>query len=272
MIDPATVSVALRAAGEARKALDGAALRARLEGFQRSLDDIGLHLSSTVVAEVRAGFRHLETAATAVEGDFRRDELNQARSAFARLAERPDTDPVLDAHAELSAAHVAALGHFGNYHYFLLRDQVEQGLREAYRCTERFPALGVRMFPAELFSRDYRAEIPSVATRYEWNREYEAAMAHHKQERRRYGLDMAWRVPAAAGAVVAFLAAGAVSPPLAPRGLVVAGQLLSRAEAPPSAPDKRAYLERAAEVERRLAPVVVEAAQRRAAVERQLIA
>lgn len=49
-----------------------------------------------------------------------------------------------------------ALGHLGNYHYFIPRGQHREALREAYSCTEKFPALGVQVLPEDLFSKPYR--------------------------------------------------------------------------------------------------------------------
>jgi hypothetical protein len=135
-MEPTTLSIALKAVTEVRKTLDAAALRARLENLERQVNDIGRHLSDVVMADVRAGFRHLETAATSSAADFKLDELNHARGIFARLAERSSQDGVVDRFGQISAEHVVALSHFGNYHYFLLRDQQEHALLEAYRCIE----------------------------------------------------------------------------------------------------------------------------------------
>ena len=269
-MEPTTLSIALKALSQAGKAKDARAVRARLDRLEQQLDLLGRHLADEIVTEVRAGFGNLETAASVADPALRRDELMQARTRFARLAEHAGDDLLLDSYGRMTADHVAALGHYGNYHYFLLWDQPEHALRQAYLCTERFPVLGIRLFPPELFERDHRPDVAGVATRREWELAYRAAKDEHAKERRRWGLEMAWRVPAAAGAVLGFLAAGAVSPPLAPRGIAVAGQILGRSPELPSAPAREVYLERAAGVERRLAPVVAEAARRRRELERRL--
>jgi hypothetical protein len=273
-MEPTSLGIALKAVAEVRKTLDAAALRARLENLERQVTDIGRHLSDVVIADLRAGFRHLETAATASDGAFRRDELNHARGLFARLAERSSQDPLVDRFGQISAEQVVALSHFGNYHYFLLRDQREHALLEAYRCAERFPALGVRLLPAALFSRDFRGDVPSIATRDEFQAVYNNDLASHRQERRRYGLEMAWRLPAAAGYVLGGLAASAVNPSMAARGMQAAVGILATSERgllpQSSAPDIDYYRAAAAQVEQRLAPVADEARQRRLLLEERL--
>ena len=157
---------------------------------------------------------------------------------------------------------------------FLLRDQPEQALLSAYRCTEQFPALGVRLFPVELFSQDYRREVPGPQeTRGPLMADYRYQRSRYQDTRRRYRLDLAWRVPAAAGYVIAGLAAATVSPPMAARGVQGAMGLLattSEGILPPTPPDKRVFLKRAAEVEELLRPVRDEARERRVAVQRYL--
>jgi adenosyl cobinamide kinase/adenosyl cobinamide phosphate guanylyltransferase len=134
--------------------------------------------------------------------------------------------------------------------------------------------LGVRLFPVALFSRDFRGDVPSIATRHEFEVDYNDRLASHRQERRRYGLEMAWRLPAAAGYVLGGLAASAVTPSMAARGMQAAVGILATSErglVPQSkAPDNAYYRAAAAEVEQRLAPVAAEARERRLTVERRL--
>lgn len=155
-MDPYTIGIAIKAVQALKKSLDAAALQERVEAIDETVGAIGQHLADGVVAEVHAGFTHLEAAMTIAEPSVREDELRFARQIFNRLAQRSGNDQLLDDYTVMGAAHVAAMGHLGNYHYFLLRDQPEQALLSAYRCTEQFPALGVWLFPVELFSRDYR--------------------------------------------------------------------------------------------------------------------
>src|SRR5262249_34043982 len=159
-MDPYTIGIAIKAVQALKKSLDAAALQERVEAIDEAVGAIGRHLTDGVVADVHAGFTHLEAAMTIAEPSVREDELRFARQIFNRLAQRSGNDQLLDDYTVMGAQHVAAMGHLGNYHYFLLRDQPEQALLSAYRCTEQFPALGVWLFPVELFSRDYRREVP----------------------------------------------------------------------------------------------------------------
>ena len=273
-MDPHTIGIAIKAVQALKKSLDAAALQERVEAIDEAVGAIGRHLANGVAADVHAGFTHLEAAMTIAEPSIREDELRFARLTFNRLAQRSGNDQLLDDYTVMGAQHVAAMGHLGNYHYFLLRDQPEQALLSAYRCTEQFPALGVWLFPVELFSRDYRREVPGPhETRGPLLSAYRHQRAQYQDTRRRYRLDMAWRVPAAAGYIIAGLAAATVSPSMAARGVQGAMGLLattSEGILPPRSPDKQWFLERAAEVEKLLRPVRDEARERRVAVQRYL--
>jgi hypothetical protein len=267
-MDPYTIGIAIKAVQALKKSLDAAALREQVEAIDAAVGDIGRHLAAGVVADVRAGFTHLEAAMTIAETSVREDEMRFARVTFNRLAQGSGNDQLLDDYTVMGAAHVAAMGHLGNYHYFLLRDQPEQALLSAYRCTEQFPALGVWLFPVELFSRDYRHLVSGRALA-----DYRHQRARYQDTGRRYRLDMAWRVPAAAGYIIAGLAAATVSPPMATRGVQGAMGLLATTKEgilPPRPPDKRVFLKRAAEEEELLWPVRDEARERRVAVQRHL--
>jgi hypothetical protein len=271
-MESVSISVALKVVSEAKKALDTAALRAKVDVIDRAVDSIGRHLEDSVVAEVNAAFSHLEASVTVSDTSLSKDELGFARVSFNRLAEHSDGDSLLGTHSSLPAAHVSALGHLGNYYYFLLCDQPDHALVAAYRCVERFPAFGVSVLPVELFSRDYRDELPST-TPEQIRMEYRSALASHTEERRRYSLEMGWRVPAAAGAFILGLAGSAMSPSLAARGAQWATGILATSEQgllPPAAPSKEFYLALAEAAQKRLAPVAVEAHERRLMVERRL--
>ena len=272
-MDPYTIGIAIKAVQALKKSLDAAVLQERVEAIDEAVGAIGRHLTDGVVADVHAGFTHLEAAMTIAEPSVREDELRFARQIFNRLAQRSGNDQLLDDYTVMGAQHVAAMGHLGNYHYFLLRDQPEQALLSAYRCTEQFPALGVWLFPVELFSRDYRREVPGPHETRDPLAGCRHQRARYQDTRRRYRLDMAWRVPAAAGYIIAGLAAATVSPPMAARGVQGAMGLLATTNEgilPPTPPDKQVFLERAAEVEELLRPVRDEARERRVAVQRHL--
>lgn len=273
-MDPYSISIAIKALQALKKSLDAAALKERVEAIDGAVSAIGRHLADGIAADVRAGFDHLEAAMTIAEPSAREDELRFARLTFNRLAQRSGNDQLLDDNTVMGARHVAAMGHLGNYHYFLLRDQPEQALLSVYRCTEQFPDLGIRLFPVELFSQDYLRNIPGLReTRDQPMAEYRYQRSLYQDTRRRYRLDLAWRVPAAAGYVIAGLAAATVSPPMAARGVQGAIGLLATTNegiVPPTAPDKRVFLERAAKVEELLRPVREEARERRVAVQRYI--
>lgn len=267
-MDPATMTMLLRAAADAKRTIDAVTLRRTVESIRTAVDSIGMQLAEAVLVEVRSGFDHLAVAVeVANDDDLRRDELRLAREYFGRLANRPGGGMVVGISGALSGDQVAALGHLGNYHYFLIQGQERQALIAAYLCTERFPALGVQLYPPQLFSRDYRAAVARSDAREEsLRREHDIRSSRW----RRYRLDMAWRVPAAGGALIAGLLGAAVSPPLAGHGVQWAHGILAGAEEgvlPPPRPSDRGLRAHAVDVERLLAPVRAEARERRAAIE-----
>jgi hypothetical protein len=267
-MDPATMATVLKAAADAKRALDTAALRREVQHIKTAVDAIGMQLDENVLIQVRSGFSHLSAAVETADEDLRRDELGHARKYFARLANRSGGGTVTGTSGSLSGDEVCALGYLGNFHYFLIRGEPRQALIAAYHCTERFPAIGIQLFPPQLFSGDYREAVRrSDARGEELTWVYQQARA----KRRGYGLDMAWRVPAAAGAVLAGLAGATVSPPLAGHGVQWAMGIMAGKDdglLPPPRPNGQALREHAAEVKRLLARTSSEARERRLSLER----
>jgi hypothetical protein len=95
------------------------------------------------------------------------------------------------------------------------------------------------------------------------------AQVGHREVRRRYRMDMAWRIPAAAGYVVLGLAGSVANPSMAARGAQGAMSLLAASKEgllPPRV-DTQAYLDEIQKSEALLAPVTREAALRRRQLE-----
>jgi hypothetical protein len=130
----------------------------------------------------------------------------------------------------------------------------------------------VTVLPVGLFSRDWRPLVPRE-TPDGLRTAFRTAVAEHAKERRAYRLDMAWRVPAAAGALLAGFAGAAVSPPMAARGAQWAMGILATNEhglLPSRGPSEQAFLERAREAQKLLDPITSEARARREAVQARL--
>jgi hypothetical protein len=161
--------------------LDGRALDAQFDLIERALDNFGELLPEDVLSDFRLGFSYLAEAMRVSGGPLPSEpHLRLARDAFSRLAEHPA--PALPSAPLLmppTASEAQALGHLGNYHYFILRGQHREALLEAYSCTEKFPALGVQILPEDLFSKPYRfllqhAVSPGKPARQEYLRYYGA--------------------------------------------------------------------------------------------------
>jgi len=221
--------MAFSALGAAKRAYDDKKLREQISRIEATVEALGERINEVLLIDVRAAYGHLEAASMAANDSLRRDELMLARGVFARLVEHPVT--AREEESGLTSGQVVAIAHAGSYSYFLMNDEVRLALIEAYRCTERFPALGVQLFPAEIFSRDYSAVGRSMVTRRAARDRVRAAhqvtLQKHKESKAEYYKEMAWKVPAAGAVFLGFLAAGVVAPSLAGQAPMRAAGILA---------------------------------------------
>ncbi|GLI03370.1 hypothetical protein Pa4123_86480 [Phytohabitans aurantiacus] len=211
--------MALNALGAMKRAYDTKQLRDQIARIESTVQALGARIDQILDISVMAAFEHLATADRATNDDFRRQELNLARGKFVEMTKRPTESMAHPGEQDLSAQQVTAIGHAGNFSYFMMNGEVSLALLEAYRCTERFPALGVQLFPKAVFSRDYsatgRAMVARRASRDRVRANHEASLKAHQADRGAYYRELAWKVPAAGAVFLGFLAAGMVAPPLA---------------------------------------------------------
>jgi hypothetical protein len=229
-VDP-TVTIALKVVGALKSQYDAKKLRDQIDAIESTVTALALRIEDVLSVDVKAAFRHLETASRATTDEIRRSEMTLARASFVRMTGRPTDSLARPGKGELKAEEVAAIGHAGNYSYFLLNDEPRLALIEAYSCTERFPALGVQLFPVDIFSQDYRAAGRAMVER-EANRDsrrssHQVALAAHQANRSQYIREMAWKVPVAGAVFLGFLAMGAVSPSLAGQAPMRAAGILA---------------------------------------------
>jgi hypothetical protein len=258
-------------------ALDAAELKRRLRNIEDTVESLGQYVEEVLLIDLRAAYKHLETAQRAANEELRRSELASARASFVRLAEHPSASVAVSGARTISNEQRAAFGHLGSFYYLLLLDDPRQALMEAYSCAERFPLLGIDHFPAAIFSGDYGARIEAIRRHAIREQELASAayvqeMTGYRQERRGYAKEMAWKVPLAAGAFLAGLAGAVVSPSMAARGAQAAGGILagtgSRSVVPPTRPRLATVNIEEPETKALMEQVRTEAAQRRAALER----
>ena len=228
-----------------KRTLDTAKLKRQVDQIEANVALLGTKLDQALLIDLKTAYDHLAASQQAANDDLRRAELNNARASFARLTHRPRTGPVATGSATLTHEQLVALGHLGNFHYFLLSDDARQALDQAYICAAMFPMLAIEMFPPEIFSHDYSAELRSITSRADERRAadlalHDRAMTSYRNERREYLLEMAWKLPLAGGALLAGLVGATVSPPMAGRGLQWATGIMagtgSRGVVPPSRP------------------------------------
>jgi hypothetical protein len=225
-MDP-VLSGAIKALSLLKGYYDAQRLREQLQTIESTLDALGVRIEEVLAVDVRAAYRHLEDATKVDADEARRNELLLACASFVRMTEHPlqSWAPSLQTaisrpmQKEMSGQWVAALGHAGNYGYFLLNDEPRLALQEAYRCGVRLPVLAVQLFPVEIFTQDYRPAARAMLERSE-NRDrrrevHRAALSSAKESRAEYYREMAWKVPLAGVVFLGHLAACVVSPPLA---------------------------------------------------------
>lgn len=268
-MEPALMT-ALKVASAVKHGLNQAALRDQLNAIQRRLDAIGRHLAEDVVSRLRAGFAHLSAAQAVRSPALKAEEFAAARRTFAELSERRGGDELLMEFQHMTWRHVSALAHLGNYYYFLLNDEEYLALQHAYSAIERYPLMVVDVLPPEYISESARSLVPRGMKDPEHLRVGLAqAQADHQEVRRRYQMDMAWRVPAAAGYVLLGLAGSVVNPGLAAHGMRGAMGLLasSKEGVLPPRIATQAYLTEIKQSEDLLTPITREAALRRQQLE-----
>lgn len=181
------------AAGQAVVSVTPLTLRHAVREINIAAALTGVQLTGDVLQQVRTAFGHLAAAAGHPGGG--QAELRQAHAAATRLITKPDQYARSSPLGRPSAAEIRALGYLANYYHSLIGRLPRQALIDAYQCTERFPAVGVQMLPAEYFSRDYRRlisgpDVPGPAV---------PAGRGTSRDWRGYALEKAWRVPAAGG-------------------------------------------------------------------------
>jgi hypothetical protein len=223
-MDP-VLTIALKAVAALKSYYDTRRLREQIETIEQNVLALGERIDHILDIDVRSAFQHLDSASRATSEKTRQAEFTLARSCFVRMTERPI---YLD--SGTSEKLVAAVGHAGNYSYFLMNDEPRLALLEAYLCTQRFPMLGVQLFPVEIFSRDYRktgrAMTDRSARRSQATEVHSYQVSAHKQNKAEYYREMAWKVPLAGVVFLGFLAAGVVAPPLAAQAPMRAAGIL----------------------------------------------
>ena len=269
-----TLMTALKAASAVKHGLDHAALRDQMDAIERRLDAVGAHLAEDVVSRLRAGFAHLGAAQGVSSPALKAAEFAAARGTFAEFSERRGGDELLMEFQQMTGRHISALGHLGNYYYyyyyFLLNDEEYLALQHAYSAIERYPMMALSVLPHEFISESARSLVPEGVKDPERLRVgLTQAQSSHREVRRRYRTDMAWRVPAAAAYVVLGLAGSVFNPGMAVRGAQGAVGLLATSKEgllPPRVATQ-AYLDEIKKSEDLLVPITREAALRRGHLE-----
>ncbi|MEU0521681.1 hypothetical protein [Streptosporangium sp. NPDC006007] len=161
-MDPGSITLALRAVSAAQQSLAAYKLRAKIDEIQAAVESVDRRLSEEVVIDLRTALTHLEAALRTGRSEVRGNELSHARRLFARLINRPAGQSVKGVSSTVMAEDLKALGHWGNYYYFLLMADQRQALMEAYRSVEANPELALQLFPERILSKDYAAEITEL--------------------------------------------------------------------------------------------------------------
>ncbi|MGW4213492.1 hypothetical protein ACWEIJ_36280 [Lentzea sp. NPDC004789] len=235
---------------------------------------IDKRIDAVLLIDYHAAFDHLSAAQRAATEALRQSELNNARIAFVRLTNRPVKASASAGDKELTDEQLVALGHVGNFHYFVLQDDPKQALAEAYLCAEKFPLLAVKIFPMGIFSRDYTAALGKISERAADEQaaartRHAEASARFRENRKRYLREMAWKAPLAGGALLAGFAAAVVFPPMASHGIQWASGIMSGTASEGLLPPRLVVIDLAAPaISELMGEIKADAAQRLAALRR----
>jgi hypothetical protein len=114
----------------------------RLRRIESKIDD-------QIKRNLQTGLDHLERGIVSHLQDVKLDEFRMARTKFAELINLNPTQKT----SGVENKYFIGMGYWGNYHYFNLRRDPRTALIQIYECAQKYPVLGVTIFP-EFFSQD----------------------------------------------------------------------------------------------------------------------
>lgn len=130
----------------------------RLEELKTKLDQLDRKIDERVLVDFRTGMSHLLAGYNSDLEDVRKEEFRRARDIFSTLMSLNPQEKTAGTSGEVDNPTLICVGYWGSYQYFSLQGDYRNALLHAYRCTELYPniaALGLGLFPAQLFSKDY---------------------------------------------------------------------------------------------------------------------
>lgn len=148
------VSVELGTAGRAAR-VNPKDIALQLEKVETRIKVLEAKLDAKVLVGLRAGFRHLIDGMSSSIPKVREDELVMARREFNRLSSLDPRSSIITENGEISNKALICLGYFGNFYYFLMRDDERSSAIQVYECGAKYGNFAIRVFPPYFFSKPY---------------------------------------------------------------------------------------------------------------------
>jgi hypothetical protein len=136
----------------------------KLEDITGRLKSLDSKLDEQTLRAARTGVRHLIDGLNSDINDVKSDEFLLARREFGKLVQLDPEGTTEGTSGCVDNKHLIALGYWGNCHYFNIRGDKRNAVIQIYECTAKYPILGLILFPACFFSKDYGAVISQTAT------------------------------------------------------------------------------------------------------------
>ncbi|MEZ4710591.1 MAG: hypothetical protein R3A44_25555 [Caldilineaceae bacterium] len=114
-----------------------------LKAVTKRLQRLEYKLEEQILRDMQIGVTHLVNGIVSNVEDVKVDEFRMARSKFANLVALSPHQKTLNVDNEF----LIGLGYWGNYHYFNLRQDPRSALIQVYECTEKYPDIGLQVFP-----------------------------------------------------------------------------------------------------------------------------
>lgn len=130
-------------------------IKGQIYKISEQVSHISVQLDESILVGIRTGLRHLVDGMNSQTKEVRNDELRLARVEFTKLICLNLEGVTRGTSGEIPNEFLIAFGYWGNFQYFNLKGEQRNALIQGYELTHKNPALGLSLFPSELFSKNY---------------------------------------------------------------------------------------------------------------------
>ena len=137
-----------------------------LVALRGQVSEVSQKLDEKVFQEARASYNQLRDALSASKPESKKVALDAAYRGFTSLAALDSAGNTAGTSASVRNAVLIVAGHWGRCSCFVLLDDIHSAVREVYEASRRFPDIAVDVFAPGFYTRDYRAELKLLESRF----------------------------------------------------------------------------------------------------------